>query len=160
MAGGTTCSARWASTVRSGNLYWDRTKGEMTAGCREPALLKKLAVDSLSCSSPTRGDGRAASSICGYCLPCLIRRASLMVAWGAGNDATTTPFRICMPSRWTPASRKGEASQVLPVRDRAVEASLSSQNLLIPQAGLSLTKLRTSMSLPTFTVAAWVRWHG
>ena len=26
---------------------------------------------------------------CGYCLPCLIRRASLMAAWGAGKDSTT-----------------------------------------------------------------------
>lgn len=72
------------------NPYWDKTKGEMAEGCREPALLKKLAADSLSCSSPTKGRWRGLGiEHCGYCLPCLIRRASLMAAWGAGNDATT-----------------------------------------------------------------------
>lgn len=72
------------------NPYWDKTKGEMTAGCREPALLKELAPDSLSCSSPTKGRWQGLGiEHCGYCLPCLIRRASLMAAWGADNDSTT-----------------------------------------------------------------------
>lgn len=72
------------------NPYWDKTKGEMAAGCRNPALLKKLATDSLSCSSPTKGRWQGLGiEHCGYCLPCLIRRAALMAAWGNGNDATT-----------------------------------------------------------------------
>lgn len=72
------------------NPYWDKTKGEMAAACREPALLKELAADSLSCSSPTKGRWQGLGiEHCGYCLPCLIRRASLMAAWGAGHDATT-----------------------------------------------------------------------
>ncbi|MGE4339803.1 MAG: Qat anti-phage system QueC-like protein QatC, partial [Pigmentiphaga sp.] len=37
------------------NPYWDKTKGEMAANCRNSGLLKKLATDSLSCSSPTKG---------------------------------------------------------------------------------------------------------
>ena len=72
------------------NPYWDKTKGEMAAGCRNPALLKKLATDSLSCSSPTKGRWQGLGiEHCGYCLPCLIRRAALMAAWGNGSDATT-----------------------------------------------------------------------
>jgi hypothetical protein len=72
------------------NPYWNKTKGEMAAGCRNPALLKKLATDSLSCSSPAKGRWQGLSiEHCGYCLPCLIRRAALMAAWGAGNDETT-----------------------------------------------------------------------
>jgi len=72
------------------NPYWNKTKGEMAAGCRNPALLKKLAADSLSCSSPTKGRWQGLGiEHCGYCLPCLIRRAALMAAWGAGNDETT-----------------------------------------------------------------------
>lgn len=72
------------------NPYWDETKGEMAAACREPALLKELAADSLSCSSPTKGRWQGLGiEHCGYCLPCLIRRAALMAVWGAGNDATT-----------------------------------------------------------------------
>ena len=72
------------------NPYWGKTKGEMAANCRNPALLKKLATDSLSCSSPTKGRWQGLGiEHCGYCLPCLIRRAALMAAWGAGGDATT-----------------------------------------------------------------------
>lgn len=71
------------------NPYWNKTKGEMAAGCRNPALLKKLATDSLSCSSPTKGRWLGLGiEHCGYCLPCLIRRAALMAAWGAGIDET------------------------------------------------------------------------
>lgn len=89
--------ARWNDLLASlgidgevRNPYWDKTKGEMAAGCREPALLKKLAADSLSCSSPTKGRWQGLGiEHCGYCLPCLIRRASLLMAWGAGNDKTT-----------------------------------------------------------------------
>jgi hypothetical protein len=72
------------------NPYWDKTKGEMAAACRNPVLLKKLAAYSLSCSSPTKARwlGHGIEQ-CGYCLPCLIRRAALMAAWGTGNDPTT-----------------------------------------------------------------------
>jgi len=53
-------------------------------------LLKRLAGDSLSCSSPTKGRWQGLGiEHCGYCLPCLIRRASLLATWGAGKDATT-----------------------------------------------------------------------
>jgi hypothetical protein len=72
------------------NPYWDKTKGEMAASCRNPALLKKLAAESLSCSSPTKGRWQGLGiEHCGYCLPCLIRRAALVAAWGTGNDKTT-----------------------------------------------------------------------
>lgn len=89
--------ARWNDLLRElgidgevRNPYWNHTKGEMASGCRSPALLKKLATDSLSCSSPTKGrwQGRGIQH-CGYCLPCLIRRAALVAAWGDGKDGTT-----------------------------------------------------------------------
>jgi hypothetical protein len=72
------------------NPYWDKTKGEMATACRNPDLLKKLATDSLSCSSPAKARwlGHGIEQ-CGYCLPCLIRRAALTAAWGSGNDPTT-----------------------------------------------------------------------
>lgn len=71
------------------NPYWNKTKGEMAANCRNPALLKKLVTDALSCSSPTKGRWRGRGiEHCGYCVPCLIRRAALTAAWGIGSDAT------------------------------------------------------------------------
>ncbi|MEF8717165.1 MAG: Qat anti-phage system QueC-like protein QatC [Candidatus Accumulibacter necessarius] len=72
------------------NPYWNRTKGEMAADCRNPGLLKQVATDSLSCSSPSKGRWQGLGiEHCGYCLPCLIRRAALVAAWGPGGDETT-----------------------------------------------------------------------
>jgi hypothetical protein len=77
--------ARWNDLLdllgisgRIENPYWDKTKGEMVAGCANPALLAALVPKSLSCASPTKGRwlGRGTEH-CGFCLPCLIRRAAL-----------------------------------------------------------------------------------
>lgn len=83
--------ARWNDLLRVlgiegqvQNPYWDKTKGEMVAKCATPSLLKQLAPLSLSCSSPTKGRwAKKQQGHCGYCLPCLIRRASLR-----GDDET------------------------------------------------------------------------
>lgn len=71
------------------NPYWNRTKGEMASECTNGTLLRAIAADSLSCSSPSkaRWQGHGIEH-CGYCLPCLIRRAALDAAWGAGRDST------------------------------------------------------------------------
>lgn len=89
--------ARWNELLRAieidgdvQNPYWDKTKGEMASLCRNPVLLKELVMESLSCSSPTKGRWQGLGiEHCGYCLPCLIRRAALTAAWGIGNDGTT-----------------------------------------------------------------------
>lgn len=83
-------------SARIENPYWSQTKGEMTATCANPSLLKALAPDALSCAHPANArhlgiKGRGIEQ-CGYCLPCLIRRAALEAAWGRGND--TTPYTL------------------------------------------------------------------
>jgi hypothetical protein len=91
--------ARWNDLLsklgidgRIENLYWNKTKGEMVASCANGELLRSIANDSLSCSSPASGrwQGQQGHGIehCGYCLPCLIRRASLDAAWGPSSDST------------------------------------------------------------------------
>ncbi len=71
------------------NPYWNKTKGEMAIACANRDILLELAPESLSCSSPAKarwlGHG---IEHCGYCLPCLIRRAALDSAWGPGRDIT------------------------------------------------------------------------
>lgn len=90
--------ARWNDLLRVlgidgevRNPYWNKTKGEMAKACLNSDLLKSLASESLSCSSPAKARWRGGPSTqqCGYCLPCLIRRAALNAAWGAGNHGTT-----------------------------------------------------------------------
>ncbi|MBB5891871.1 Qat anti-phage system QueC-like protein QatC [Kutzneria kofuensis] len=65
------------------NPYRLRTKGEILAESRNTELLRRLAPLSVSCSHPetARYVGRKQGN-CGYCFPCLIRRASLAhVGW-------------------------------------------------------------------------------
>jgi hypothetical protein len=87
--------ARWNDLLnllgmggRIENPYWDSTKGEMIAASSNLGLLKQMLADSLSCASPTKGRwlGHGIEH-CGYCLPCLIRRASIKHA--LGTDPTT-----------------------------------------------------------------------
>lgn len=71
------------------NPYWDKTKGEMVAECSNRALLTNLTPKSMSCSSPTKGRYKGLGiQHCGYCLPCLIRRAALLKGLGPSADST------------------------------------------------------------------------
>lgn len=73
------------------NPYWDQTKGEMVARCRNRDVLEQLIPASLSCSSPSKARwvGRSTEH-CGFCLPCLIRRASLRAGLQKSDPTTYT----------------------------------------------------------------------
>jgi hypothetical protein len=92
--------ARWNDLLvqlgvagRVENPYWSMTKGEMVRECESEAALREIASSSLSCAHPAsaRWQGLQGRGIehCGYCLPCLIRRAALEHAWGRGGDNTS-----------------------------------------------------------------------
>lgn len=55
------------------NPYQFSTKGEMVKACSDKSLLKKIVSDTVSCSHWKRKNKQ-----CGYCVPCMIRRASLL----------------------------------------------------------------------------------
>lgn len=90
--------ARWQELLdglgvagRIENPYWNRTKGEMVAQCQDQGLLASAVKDSLSCSSPTKGRWKGLGvQHCGYCLPCLIRRAALLAGMKSGDPTTYT----------------------------------------------------------------------
>jgi hypothetical protein len=87
------------------NPYWDKTKGEMVRGCAKPALLKKAVPLTLSCASPTKGRWQGhGTQHCGYCLPCLIRRASL----ASIADPTTYTVPDLRAQTWDPTTAAGE----------------------------------------------------
>ncbi|MEW9123836.1 MAG: Qat anti-phage system QueC-like protein QatC [Thermotaleaceae bacterium] len=71
------------------NPYWDKTKGEMANECKNKELLCELMKQSVSCSSPgkARWEGLPPQH-CGFCVPCLIRRAAMQKAFGIGQDST------------------------------------------------------------------------
>jgi len=104
--------ARWNDLLgmlgipgRIENPYWDKTKGEMVRACSNPAFLKQLVPATLSCASPTKGRWQGhGTQHCGYCLPCLIRRASL----SSIADPTTYTVPNFRAQEWDPQTATGE----------------------------------------------------
>lgn len=104
--------ARWNELLnvlgipgRIENPYWNKTKGEMAAACPNRALLKGIVTSTLSCASPTKGRWQGhGTQHCGYCLPCLIRRASLL----ALGDRTIYTISNLRAQTWDPRTAKGE----------------------------------------------------
>ncbi|TVX91653.1 Qat anti-phage system QueC-like protein QatC [Paenibacillus agilis] len=70
------------------NFYWDKSKGEIVAEHKEKLIFQDNAHKTLSCSHPclSRYDKVKPPCNCGYCYPCLIRRASFFYI---RNDNTT-----------------------------------------------------------------------
>ncbi|MEW6658769.1 MAG: hypothetical protein AB1424_08915 [Thermodesulfobacteriota bacterium] len=70
------------------NPYQRLTKGELLEQCRHRELLRKLARQSISCARPVASRWRRqAGGECGYCYPCLLRRAALhRLGWDRGED--------------------------------------------------------------------------
>ncbi len=104
------------------NPYRLYTKGEMLARCSKPDLLARLAPASLSCAHPETARWRdRLQGNCGYCLPCLVRRAALATikqdradeyAW----DALTDPD-LLNPTERTGADLRATIHGVNPYRD-------------------------------------------
>ena len=70
------------------NPYRFETKGQMLLGCASSTFIAKNYDITISCSSITKGRWKKRPpGHCGYCTPCLIRRASIEAAFG--EDATT-----------------------------------------------------------------------
>lgn len=81
------------------NPYATRTKGWMVGKCARQGFLKKHLKNTMSCSSPEKARWKGhAPEHCGHCLPCLIRRASILK--GLGDDPTeyTTKLSGRIPS--------------------------------------------------------------
>lgn len=71
------------------NPYWDKTKGEMADECKNKDFLFKVIKKSISCSSPVKATWKKLPpQHCGFCVPCLIRRAAMKKAFGLGKDCT------------------------------------------------------------------------
>ena len=69
--------------VSFSNPYRHMTKGEMVSNCTDGAFLQRVVGNSMSCSSPAKARYKGLSPRhCGYCVPCLIRRASLEAGLG------------------------------------------------------------------------------
>jgi len=118
------------------NPYWDKTKGEMVKACLNPKLLYKLIPDSLSCSSPSKGrwKGRPIEH-CGYCLPCLIRRASLSYGLGNKVDPTTYTLSNLTARNLNPSIPEGETVRSFQVATERLKSKPGIETVLISKPG-------------------------
>ncbi len=74
-------------SARLENPYRFKTKGEMLTGCVNTQFLKQSLATTISCSSIAKARWKGLSPRhCGFCVPCLIRRAAIQVAFG--EDST------------------------------------------------------------------------
>lgn len=74
--------------IKMENPYQFKTKGEMVEECTNIELLKDNITKTMSCSHPDAGRmfKETEAKHCGYCLPCLVRRAAIQR--GIGRDDT------------------------------------------------------------------------
>jgi 7-cyano-7-deazaguanine synthase in queuosine biosynthesis len=72
------------------------TKGEMLRDCKDQAVLKSGIHSTMSCSRPQAGrfHERPVGQHCGYCVPCIIRRASL---YAVGLDSEERVIDVLSP---------------------------------------------------------------
>jgi 7-cyano-7-deazaguanine synthase in queuosine biosynthesis len=91
--------ARWQEildglgiTATLENPYRFKTKGEMLGECANASLARQHVGDTISCSSITKARWQGlAPRHCGFCVPCLIRRAAITSAFGADPTTYTIP---------------------------------------------------------------------
>lgn len=82
--------------------YRFQTKGEMLRGSRDKVTLTETAPLTMSCSHPEIGRyaGLTPGNHCGYCVPCIIRRAALNAA-GMAQDVCDTDILVKPPASGT-----------------------------------------------------------
>ena len=66
------------------NPYQFKTKGEMMKECKNSSFLKEQYVKTMSCSHPDNGRFKKekTSKHCGDCIPCIVRKAAIISAYG------------------------------------------------------------------------------
>ena len=118
------------------NPYWNKTKGEMANDCLNRDFLLKVINKSTSCSAPTKLRWeKLPSQHCGYCVPCLIRRAAMHNAYGLGVDTTTYARKSINELIQSHAKRKGEQLRSFQIAIKRIKDNPSFKNILIYKGG-------------------------
>jgi len=118
------------------NPYWNKTKGEMANECLNKEFLFSIIADSNSCSSPQKARWqRTASCHCGYCVPCIIRRAAMQRAFGVRNDNTKYLVNQVSDIITNHAKRKGEQLRSFQIAIQRLKECPQLANILIHKTG-------------------------
>lgn len=116
------------------NPYRYQTKGEMCRQCRNVECLRENLHLTLSCSAPAKGRFQhQASGHCGHCVPCVIRRASIMAAFGA--DPTLYTLANLRQHALNTKGAEGQQVRSFQIAASRVVRSPGLANLLIHKPG-------------------------
>jgi 7-cyano-7-deazaguanine synthase in queuosine biosynthesis len=118
------------------NPYWNKTKGEMAVECLNKDFLLQAIKESTSCASPqkARWSGHP-SQHCGYCVPCLIRRAAMHKAYDLENDTTTYMEKSISKIISAHAKGKGEQLRSFQIAIKRIKDNPKLKNTLIYKNG-------------------------
>jgi 7-cyano-7-deazaguanine synthase in queuosine biosynthesis len=116
------------------NPYRFRTKGEMLRNCGDRPLAERYATDTISCSSVTKARWRGRPlGHCGFCVPCLIRRAALTAAFGV--DKTTYTIENLQARTLDSKSAEGEHVRSFQMMARRLEKRRGLGRILVHKSG-------------------------
>lgn len=110
--------------------YRFKTKGQMLSECADQRLLRQCATSTTSC-------GRFLSNKrkhCGRCVPCMIRKAAFLAAWGRNKDSTQYVYPILRGSDKSsdPDDPMAAALAVVSVRDQGLDRFLGATLAFAP----------------------------
>ena len=117
------------------NPYRHKTKGEMVATCSDLSFLEKEVAHSMSCSSPAKARYKGLPpQHCGYCVPCLIRRASLRKGLTADDPTSYTIPDLSARTLFTDRS-EGEHVRSFQMMINRLEANPELSKILVHKPG-------------------------
>jgi hypothetical protein len=113
--------------------YRFKTKGEMLSQARAPKLIRDVTAVTMSCSHPEMGRYRyrTVNNHCGYCVPCIIRRAATTTA-GVPDTTYNVDVRATPPDHRTGEGSDYRAFQMAVERVRGITDTQAMFQVLRP----------------------------
>jgi 7-cyano-7-deazaguanine synthase in queuosine biosynthesis len=133
--------ARWQEILdmlgiaaRLDNPYRFKTKGEMLGECKNQSIVRKFAVDTISCSSVTKARWLGAvPGHCGFCVPCLIRRSAMKFAFGL--DPTTYTISDLQARKLNSKAAEGEHVRSFQMMAQRLKRHPGIEKILVHKSG-------------------------
>ena len=116
------------------NPYRFRTKGEMLRDCGNPPLVRQHVGETISCSSIAKARWQGLPpGHCGFCVPCLVRRAAIMSAFR--TDPTTYTIADLRAEPRNSRSPEGEHIRAFQMMARRLSQRPDVADILIHKSG-------------------------
>ena len=116
------------------NPYRFRTKGEMLRDCGNPPLVRQHVAETISCSSIAKARWQGLPpGHCGFCVPCLVRRAAIMPAFR--TDPTTYTIADLRAEPRNSRSPEGEHIRAFQMMARRLSQRPEVAGILVHKSG-------------------------